>query len=123
MSNMNKSGKLVLLLLANLVACFVLFFVGAELNFKITFIVYMVVFAAFMFAYVIYNRGFSRRNLTTDMLPDRWSYKEKLDFIEDGQARLERSKWMLTVIIPLIAIAGYLLLDLYVLPNFKGLFS
>ena len=38
MSNMNKSGKLVLLLLANLVACFVLFFVGAELNFKITFI-------------------------------------------------------------------------------------
>lgn len=123
MSNMNKSGKLVLLLLANLVACFVLFFVGAELNFKITFIVYMVVFAAFMFAYVIYNRGFSRRNLTTDMLPDTWSYKEKLDFIEDGQARLERSKWMLTVIIPLIAIAGYLLLDLYVLPNFKGLFS
>ena len=123
MSNMNKSGKLVLLLLANLVACFVLFFVGAELNFKITFIVYMVVFAAFMFAYVIYNRGFSRRNLTTDMLPDTWSYKEKLDFIEDGQARLERSKWMLTVILPILFAFAFDMLYLFVLPTLEATFS
>lgn len=123
MNKLNKPGSLVILLLVNLAVCFALFFVGAELNFEITFIVYMVVFAAVAFTYLIYNRGFSRRRLTPDMLPDTWSYKEKLDFIEDGRVRLEKSKWMLTLLIPLIAIAGYLLVDLYVLPNFKGLFS
>ena len=111
------------MLLVNLVLCFALFIVGSELNFEITFIVYIVVFAAFAFSYVIYNRGFSRRNLTPEMLPPSWSYEKKTEFIEDGKTRLVKSKWMLTVLIPLIAIAGYLLIDLYVLPNIVKLFS
>ena len=118
-----KKKTYLLPLLCNLVLFLALFVIGSELNFKVTFIVYMVLFAAFTFSYVIYNRGFSRKNLTPDMLPDTWSYKEKLDFIEDGQVRLEKSKWMLTVLIPLIAIAGYLLIDLYVLPTLSSLFS
>ena len=118
-----KKKNYLLPLLCNLVLFLALFVIGSEIDFEVTCIVYMVIFAAFTFAYVIYNRGFSRKKLTPDMLPDTWSYQEKIDFIEDGRRRLEKSKWMLTVLIPLIAVAGYLLIDLYVLPTFSSLFS
>ena len=120
---MKNNKSYILPLICNFIVCFALFILGSSINFVITFAVYMVIFAAFSFSYVIYNRGFSRKKLTPDMLPDSWSYAEKTAFIEDGKKRLEKSKWMLTVIIPLIAIAGYLMIDLYVIPNFAKLFS
>ena len=119
----SKNRNHIILLLCNLVIFFALFIIGSELNFKVTFTVYMILFAAFAFTYVFYNRGFSRKKITPDMLPDSWSYAEKTEFIEDGKRRLEKSKWMLTFLLPLIAIAGYLMIDLYVLPNILKLFS
>ena len=119
----SKNRNHIILLLCNLVIFFALFIIGSELNFKVTFAVYMILFAAFAFTYVFYNRGFSRKKITPDMLPDSWSYAEKTEFIEDGKRRLEKSKWMLTFLLPLIAIAGYLMIDLYVLPNILKLFS
>ena len=52
--------------------------------------------------YIIYNRGFSRRNLTPEMLPDEWSEEQKIAYISDGAQRLKKSKWMLTIIFPLV---------------------
>ena len=58
--------------------------------------------AAFCLAYIIYNRGFSRLNVTPEMLPASMSIEEKTAFIEEAKLRIEKSKWMLTVIFPLI---------------------
>ncbi len=50
-------------------------------------------------AYIIYNRGMSRKNITEDMLPDTMPPDEKAEFIEDGKRRLARSKTLLALIL------------------------
>ena len=52
--------------------------------------------------YVVYNRAFTRKGVTPEMLPSSMSEEEKTEFIADGERRLKRSKWMLTIIFPLI---------------------
>ena len=64
--------------------------------------VYLVALLAISVCYVCYNRGFSRKNLTVEMLPSTWSEDEKTRFLEDGVERLKKSKWCLTVIIPFV---------------------
>ena len=68
----------------------------------VTVSVYLVALAAFSFGYVIYNRGFSRKNVTIEMLPPDWPEEEKLEYLADAERRLKKSKWCLTVLIPLI---------------------
>lgn len=63
---------------------------------------YMVAFAAVLIAYIIYNRAFTRKGVTEEMLPDAWSDEEKKEYVEDGKKRIERSSWMLMIIIPLL---------------------
>jgi hypothetical protein len=79
--------------------------------------------AAFCLAYIIYNRGFSRLNVTPEMLPASMSDEEKREFIEEAKLRIEKSKWMLTVLLPLIVIYGYELVDLFVIPMFERIFG
>jgi len=86
-----------------------------------TLIGYTAVTAAVAFLYVIYNRGFTRKNLKCEDLPNTMSAEEKTAYIEDGKRRLERSKWVVTVIIPLILIYVYELMDIFVLPFFAEL--
>ena len=52
--------------------------------FEITLGIYMVSLLALIVAYMIYNRGMTRRGVTADMLPDEWSDGQKEEFIEDG---------------------------------------
>lgn len=63
---------------------------------------YMLIFGGFLIAYIAYNRAFSRKGMTPDMLPDSWSNEKKQEYIEDGVRRQEKSKWMLSVIIPFL---------------------
>lgn len=63
---------------------------------------YMVCFGGFLIAYVAYNRAFTRKGVTLDMLPDTWTEEQKLEYVEDGKRRAEKSKWMLSVIIPFL---------------------
>ncbi len=65
-------------------------------------VVYWIAFAGMLLGYIIYNRGFTRKNVTLDMLPDTWSKEKKEEFIADGKRRFEKSKWMLSVILPLL---------------------
>ncbi len=79
--------------------------------------------AGFIIAYVIYNRAFTRRGVSAEMLPDSWSDEKKAEFISDGQERLNKSKWMFYIMIPLII---PILLDAIVLftwPIIQNLFS
>jgi hypothetical protein len=70
--------------------------------FEIVMGVYLALTAIFVFTYVIYNGGFTRRHITPDMLPDEWTEEQKNAYIADGVNRMQKSKWMLTVIFPLV---------------------
>jgi hypothetical protein len=74
---------------------------------------YLVLTAGFVFAYVIYNRGFARRNLTREMLPEEWSEEQKVAYVADGERRMQKSKWMLTIIFPLILTFTFDFIELY----------
>ena len=60
-----------------------------------------------------------------EMLPDTMSAVEKAEYINDGKARLERSKWMLSVIIPLLVMFSNMDMDsiqrVLNTPNFKDI--
>ena len=100
-----KNKKYILPLILNTILFFGLYSVLVNLSetvMMITLWSYLALTLGFSFTYIIYNRGFSRMNLTPDMLPASMSMEEKNAFIEDGKLRLERSKWMLLIIFPLL---------------------
>lgn len=84
---------------------------------------YWAVFAGFLLAYLLYNRGFSRKNVTEDMLPGTWSQEQRTEYIEDSKRRFERSKWMLTVIIPFLVSIAADALYLFTWPIIQSLFN
>ena len=65
-------------------------------------VVYLTLLLGFTIAYLVYNRFFYRHGLTKEQLSDEWSDEEKEAFLADAAARVQKSKWMLTVIIPLL---------------------
>ena len=112
-----KNRKYILPLILNTVVFFALYsYLVSKPKFMIpTLWVYFILTAGFCFAYVIYNRGFSRMKLTPEMLPASMSAEEKAAFIADGQERIEKSKWMLTVIFPLLMTFILDILNMYIL--------
>ena len=88
-------------------------------------IAYFLVFAAMLITYLAYNRGFVNKDVTVEMLPADWSEEKKQDFVAANKARVQKSRWMLTVIIPFIVVfmceALYLFVwDSYLADFFKG---
>lgn len=79
--------------------------------------------AVLTLGFVIYNRGFSRRGLTGDMLPNTMSAEEKCEFLADGERRLKKSKWVLTVLFPVLFTFTVDVIELYVLDYFRALFG
>ena len=69
-------------------------------------IAYMLIFSITLVIYVIYNRAFTRKSITIEMLPDVWTQEQKVAYILDGEERLKRSKWMLYIIIPFLVPVG-----------------
>ena len=82
---------------------------------------YWVSFAGFLIAYIIYNRAFSRRDLTPDMLPRDWPIEQRVEYVEDGKRRLKKSQWMLSVIIPLLVPIALDALYLFTLPIIQSI--
>ena len=85
---------------------------------------FWVVFAIMLIAFVIYNRGFTQKGITKEMLPDTWSEEKKTDYLEGISKRQKRSKWMLAVIIPLmvpIALDAIILFTWPIIQNLLGL--
>ena len=83
---------------------------------------FWVTFAVFLLIFVIYNRAFTRRNLTADMLPIQWTREEREEYIANGKRRLEKSKWMVSVIIPLLVPIALDALYLFTLPIITSMF-
>lgn len=110
---------LALLLVGNSILFSVAYFVLAA-YFPI-YIVYLVAGAVMTFVFIIYNRGFVGKNLTPEQLPDTMSYEEKQKFIDDCTDRLHRSRWMITVIFPVILAFALDMMYLFLLPMLEGI--
>ncbi len=83
-------------------------------------VLYAVTGAAFLFTYIIYNRGFTRDNITPDMLPDTMSEQQKADFIQSGKDRKRKSKWMIIVIFALFVPLAIDFIVLIAIPTLFG---
>ena len=79
--------------------------------------VYFAVTSILCFSYVIYNRGFSRRGITVDMLPDEWDEERKEQFVKSAERRQEGSKWMLMVIVAFLVTFLFDAIELFILSN------
>ena len=71
---------------------------------KAVMIAYFAVFGVLLLAYLIYNRGFVNKDVTAEMLPADWSEEKKQTFLRNEKLRAEKSRWMLTVIIPFVIV-------------------
>ncbi len=114
-------SKLLVLVAVTVVVLAIYRFFMERPEFYIVFAVYAVIAAASIIVYVIYNRGFSRKGVTEDMLPDTWSDEEKTKFIEDGKRRMERSRWLLVIAFAFIFTFAFDAFDLFVLQGLFGL--
>ena len=114
-----KNKKYMILLVVNTVVLMSLYMYLVKKPFFMAVLwTYLLATIGFSSAYIIYNRGFSRKGVTPDMLPDSMTDAEKAEFIADGERRMEKSKWMLTVIIPLIMTFCLDLFAMYILEPF-----
>ena len=109
------------MLFVNTVLLLVAYLVCVRFFPLVTMIVFTAFSTVFVFLYVIYNRGFSRKNLKIEDLPNDWTDDRKHEFLADGARRLERSKWMLTVIVPIIVVYAYEIIDIFILPAIADL--
>ena len=100
-----------------------IYFILVALHFEYIFHIYVGVGAVLGLSFVIYNRGFAAKGITPEMLPDTMSYEEKLAFIEDSKQRLHKSKWMLSVLFPIIFVFALDMMYLYLLPMLQETFG
>ena len=122
-----KSMRLLLVLVLNTVLFFALYKLllfyadGTDETFYsfVVMLLYAVLLVGFVLAYFIYNRFLYRKGLTVEDLPDTMTLAEKEEFIADGNRRLEKSKWMMTIIFPLVFTFLMDAIDLFVLDMFR----
>lgn len=120
----SETKKLMLCLVANTVLMIALYFaIPALTRFPYMPQVYLVAGAGLGIYYVIYNRGFAGKGITPEQLPETMSLAEKQKFIEDSQARLHKSRWVLTLLVPILFTYMIDMLYLFVFPYFASLFA
>ena len=108
---------LVRMLLLNGVLLIGLYFLAANTIFPYISVLYLALGALLAVGYLIYNRGFAYRGVTAEQLSDRLSEEEKHALLADVRRRDAQSKWVLTLLLPIVVA---LLLDtfyLYVLSD------
>lgn len=126
MANKEKlSKKNVITLCATVVvALLLLAFYYFSMNFEFFRFVmwgYMIALAALVIGYIIYNKGMYLKGVTEEMLPDEMSLEEKRALIDGAKRRLERSKWMIMLIIGFIFTFAVEAVLLFVLPWIEGM--
>ena len=118
---MNRK-KLALLLVGNTVALVTLYFVLTNLGAWYITPIYLALAAVIGIGFVVYNRGFVAKNATPDDLPNTMTREEKRAFLQDGKERLARSRWVITLLFPLVAAILLDMLYLYIYPYLETLF-
>ena len=122
---MKPEGKklLVRLLLNSVILITLYFLIPSLFPFYYMPHIYLLAGAFLGLYYVIYNRGFVAKNASPDELPAHLSPVQKQAFIEDGQRRFKNSKWVLTLLIPIILTFFADVVYLYLFPYFEEFFA
>ena len=108
---------LVSLVLCTVAVCGIYrYMIGSDYFFYVL-IAYIVAETVLIAAYIIYNRGFSRKNVTPEMLPADWSDEKKTEFIEDAKKRLHRSRPLLILILAFLFTFAVDIFELVVFPT------
>ena len=115
------------LLVANTVILTVIYFGSMEIGQPILALIvnvgYWVALALLAIIYMVYNRGFTQKDLTEEMLPDAWSEEKKAKYLADVKKRDSNSRWMLTVIIPIMIPIMLDAISLFTWPIIQSLFG
>ncbi|MBQ9801879.1 MAG: hypothetical protein IJW51_02270 [Clostridia bacterium] len=122
----NKNTRYVILLCGNTVLFFLVYRVliaYGELTQNtflafVSLVLYLALLLGFTLAYLIYNRFFWRHGLLPEQLPDTWSEAQKEAFLAEEKQRMQKSKWMLTVIFPLVVTFLVDAVDLFLIDGF-----
>lgn len=116
--------KLLIQLVINLIIIVPLYFVIATyVQFPYIHYIYLAAGAGLAFYYVIYNRGFVGKNATPESLPDSMSAAEKQEFLEDCRRRRRDSRWVLTLLIPIILTFLADAAILYLMPSLEAVLT
>ncbi len=119
----NGQTRLILLLVVNLVLFVSVYFtLPALLSFSYLPAIYLIIGSVFMIIFVVYNRGFALRNAKPEDLPDTIPYEERLAKIQEARRRFLGSRWMLTIIIPILLTFLFDMLYLFVGETVMGWF-
>ncbi len=97
-----QATKTALLVLMNTILFFALYYGCIALRFNAIFFVYLGLAAVLLIIYVVYNQGFALRGVTPEMLDEALSLEERQAMIDRAAARDKSSRWMMTLILPLI---------------------
>ena len=82
-------------------------------------LIYSLMLLGFGLAYLIYNRFFYKKGITQEQLPHSMTLEQKDAFLKDGEVRMQRSRWMLLIILPLLVTFLIDALDLFVFDLFR----
>lgn len=110
-----------ILLIVNTVFFIALYYLIPLLGFRYMPFIYLAIGTASALWFVIYNRGFNTRGKTPEMLPEEIPFAEREAMIAEGKRRFDKSKWILTVILPVIFTILIDIIYLFLIP--EGLFS
>ena len=110
-----------IILIANTVFFVALYYLIPLLGFIYLPFIYLAVGIGVGLWYVLYNRGFNTRGKTPEMLSDEIPLAEREAMIAEGRQRLKKSRWALTVILPVIITFFIDMIFLFLIP--EGLFS
>ena len=120
----SETKRLATFLLINSLLFIILYFwVTSAFEFPYMPAIYLLIGVGFGLYYLIYNRGFALKNATAEMLPANLSPVEKQRMLEDARLRAHKSRWVLTIVIPVILTILADMLYLFILPNFEGLLA
>ena len=97
-----QAQKTAILVLVNTLLAFVLYYGCVALMFNAIFFIYIGLASVLLIAYVIYNQGFALRGATPEMLDETLPLEERQAMIDRAKARDASSRWMMTLILPLI---------------------
>ena len=97
-----EDRRQMLLLVINTANALALYFGCVALDFSPIFWIYTGLAAVLLIGYVVYNRGFVLRGVTPDMLPDTLSLEEKNAMLAEAKRRRDASRFMVTLIVPLL---------------------
>ncbi len=107
--------KYIIMLSVNFILALSIFLVAWDngIELIISFIYGAITLVAALY-YIIYNRGVIGKLPTAEMLPPTWDRATREAFLEDMKTRRQKSKWVMTILVPMICVFAYKMLDIAV---------